>query len=696
MKRLLNLSLDPGKTLESRPPPKQVFMDEDQAGPDPKESCVALARPNPEPTHDEFMANVYPNIQESLKFPANKHVILEDPLSSSGTFSSMKNLDDAYSIGDQFLNDKSTKDEPRKLNVEVEVVSMVTVPIYQASSSVPPLSTTVIDLSPPKLVPSTTQVPIFTALEKKFFDFKQKSNTLDNTTQNLRSRVFTLEIRDLPYKINQIVNEVVKEAVQVALQALLKDCFRELPKADMKEILHQRMFESGTYKSLPKHVALYKALEASMERANRDGFFVEKDKSCKRRRDDQDPPPPPLDSNPSKKRRHAFDASSSTQPLASQSLAWKTSNTREAPSSSSRQNSAPSFKQPVEDVPIPDDVNISGSEDTDNAHLPKIKTRPDWLEPIPKEDGPATPKPDWVIPPNELPKTKNNWANALASSYQDPDEYKLLRQTGNMSSFINWFCKRIGKKKPSKADLEGPAFKIESERDYDISAAYGISHWWFKRKEFYIIRNSAPSDHSKVRSYMWILSVVSLKTLERYGYTYLKEIVLRRADYKEYKILEADFKNLHPNDFEDLYLLHLQGQLNHLSGADKVHLFNAVNLWIRNIVIKKHVEDLQLRIESYQTKLNLTQPDWDASDFLFKEDYTIVSKPRAIIYRDRNDQKKMIMETRIWSEDDRRKSKDFMEVIEKRLKIRRIFRSLESFVGGRLRDVDYRLIQRTK
>ncbi|GKG25954.1 hypothetical protein Tco_0399100, partial [Tanacetum coccineum] len=81
------------------------------------------------------------------------------------------------------------------------------------------------------------------------------------------------------------------------------------------------------------------------------------------------------------------------------------------------------------------------------------------------------------------------------------------------------------------------------------------------------------------------------------------------ADYKEYKISEANFKNLHPNDFEDLYMLHLQGQLNHLSRDDKVNLFNAVNLWIRNIVIRKCVEDLQLGIESYQMKLNLTQPD---------------------------------------------------------------------------------------
>ncbi|GKD36130.1 hypothetical protein Tco_1251639, partial [Tanacetum coccineum] len=96
------------------------------------------------------MANVYPNVHESLKFLADKHVILVDPLSSSGTLSSMKNLDDAYTIRDQFLNDKSTEDEPGTLNVEAEVVSMVTVPIHQASSLVPPLFTPVINILPPK------------------------------------------------------------------------------------------------------------------------------------------------------------------------------------------------------------------------------------------------------------------------------------------------------------------------------------------------------------------------------------------------------------------------------------------------------------------------------------------------------------------------------------------------------------------
>ncbi|GKE04432.1 hypothetical protein Tco_1396450 [Tanacetum coccineum] len=383
---------DPGKTPESRTPPDDNKMDEDQAGPDPGESRVALAGPDLEPTHNEFIANVYPNVQESLKFPADKHVILEDPLSSTGTLSSMKNLEDAYTIRDQFLNDKSTEDEPGKLNVKAEVVFMVTVPIYQAFSSVPPLSTPVIDLSPPKPVSSSTQAPIFTAITTTTTTTlplpppPQQQSTIDS---ELLARVTTLKQKFSAFeqKSKSLVNEVVKQDVHVALQALLRDRFRELLEADMKEILHQRMFESGTYKSLPKHVALNEALEASMERTQRDEFFAEKD---------------------NKKKRHDSDASGSSQPPAPQSSSWKMTDTREAPSSSSKQQSGPHSEQPVEDVPMQETANISDSEDTDFSHLPKIKPRPEWLKPIPEEDRPGTPEPDWSIPTNDLPKPENN------------------------------------------------------------------------------------------------------------------------------------------------------------------------------------------------------------------------------------------------------------------------------------------------
>nr|GFA40978.1 hypothetical protein [Tanacetum cinerariifolium] len=274
---------------------------------------------------------------------------------------------------------------------------------------------------------------------------------------------------------------------------------------------------------------------------------------------------------------------------------------------------------------MPDTADISDLEDTDSAHLLKIKSRLEWLKPILEEDKPKTPKPDW-IGKKKLSKSdlegltfkvaKAFHKNIISLQFQMEECHRMLTDQVDL---VNPEGHRLVPDVSKPLPLGGPPghtldlknlfhpFWNESERVYDISVAYGISHWWFKCKEFYITRHDAPSDRSQVRSHMRILSVISLKTYERYGHAFLKEI-LRRADYKEYKISEADFKNLHPNDFGDMYLLHLQCQLNHLSGDDRVYLFNAVNMWIRNIVVRKRVEDLQLGVESYQTKLNLIQP----------------------------------------------------------------------------------------
>ncbi|GJZ00567.1 hypothetical protein Tco_0517996 [Tanacetum coccineum] len=153
---------DPGRTSESRPPPKHEAIEEDQAGSDPGKSHMALAGPNPEPMHEDFIATVYPQVHESLKHTTKEHVHMENPLSSTRTLSSMKNLDN-FTFGDQFFNDKSQEDESGKANMETEVVSMVTIPIHQVLSSVPPLSTPIIGLSPPKSVSSPVQAPTVTA-----------------------------------------------------------------------------------------------------------------------------------------------------------------------------------------------------------------------------------------------------------------------------------------------------------------------------------------------------------------------------------------------------------------------------------------------------------------------------------------------------------------------------------------------------
>ncbi|GJS55999.1 hypothetical protein Tco_0629361 [Tanacetum coccineum] len=131
---------DPGKTPESRPLPKHVLMEEYQARSNHGQSHVVQAGPNPEPMHEDFVATVYPHVHEILKLATKEYVHIKNPPSSSVTLSSMKNLDDAFTFGDQFLNDKPSEEEPGKANVETEVESIFTIPIHQASSSVPPLS----------------------------------------------------------------------------------------------------------------------------------------------------------------------------------------------------------------------------------------------------------------------------------------------------------------------------------------------------------------------------------------------------------------------------------------------------------------------------------------------------------------------------------------------------------------------------
>ncbi|GJR82612.1 hypothetical protein Tco_0153397 [Tanacetum coccineum] len=87
---------------------------------------------------------------------------------------------------------------------------------------------------------------------------------------------------------------------------------------------------------------------------------------------------------------------------------------------------------------------------------------------------------------------------------------------------------------------------IEEECKYDVAAMYGISHWWFQRQRFYIDRHTSEGDRKGVRTHMRILSVVRIEVFSMYGYNYMKKIVLRRADLKEYVIAERDFKYLIP------------------------------------------------------------------------------------------------------------------------------------------------------
>ncbi|GKE07014.1 hypothetical protein Tco_1399032, partial [Tanacetum coccineum] len=103
-------------------------------------------------------------------------------------------------------------------------------------------------------------------------------------------------------------------------------------------------------------------------------------------------------------------------------------------------------------------------------------------------------------------------------------------------------------------------------------------------------------------------AVTHVKVTRKHGYGYLEEIVVRRADNALYRFKEGDFPRLRINDIEDMLLLVVQNRLTNLSWDDVADFAIALWMFTRSLVIQKRVEDLQLGVESYQKKTNITKP----------------------------------------------------------------------------------------
>ncbi|GJT02351.1 retrovirus-related pol polyprotein from transposon TNT 1-94 [Tanacetum coccineum] len=712
---------------QGRPNPGE--LDEGQAGSNPGDAVAS----QPPSSH-----------VENLRLPTEGEVRLEEPASLAGTLSSLQHLDKELNFADQFLVEKSQEDEPEKTNAESEVQSMVTVPIHQDTSSVPLMTTPIIDL---------TRIG---ELEQHMADLVQANLAQEERMDKHGSKLYKLKNLNIPHQVSKAVDEVVTDAVDWAIQAPLRDRFRDLPEAYMKEILHHRMWESNSYQAHEDHKMLYEALEKSMASDHTDQLLTDlaevRRKKKKRHASPKTPPgspphqpPPPPPPVGSSRTPRASEASGSSQlPPPSLPPSTNQSDQSTSPDASSSSKTAAS-------------AEYTAWTTTDTRLKPSISSIPEELhmDDARRTDRPATLEPAWSIPSSDLPVSVNNWASALASTYAPPLENSLLAQTGDMAIFMDWFCKKQGITELKQQDLEGPAYEIvnvfhpnvihlqyqmeecyklltDQVDDSIIRPALSIS----KMKAAYYLdvgleqmvpdqmwieeecKHTSEGDRKAARTHMRILSVVRIEVFSLYGYDYMKKIVLRRADLKEYTIAERDFKYMYPSDFEYLYLLNLQGHLDHLPPEEKKTLTTAVNLWTRNLVIRQRIEDLQLGIESYQIQLNLTKPRWDATGFEFKHDFTVIDSLRAVTFKDKygvqmimrfneihkfsDDTLQLIDEaldyrvkefkvnrmnpglnTRVWTRKDVDRSKEFMFTIQKRLKTRRIFYNLESFVGFR-------------
>nr|GEY00619.1 hypothetical protein [Tanacetum cinerariifolium] len=233
-----------------------------------------------------------------------------------------------------------------------------------------------------------------------------------------------------------------------------------------------------------------------------------------------------------------------------------------------------------------------------------------------------------------------------------------------------------------------------SSRKYTTSvtktktADYGHIKWiedlGHKHQQFYGFAVNGESTRD-VYSKRRIIAVTELKIVEWHNYKHLDWITVRRDDDKLYKFKEGDFKRLRMQDIEDMLLLLVQGKLTNLTVEERFAFNVSLRMFTRSIVIQRRVGDLQFGVESYQKKLNLTILDTDG---------TLTDVRTALDDCLKGIRMKYLPQT-IWRKSDKERAAAMIQAIDKQLKTRRIMRSLERFVGERLYEGDFRMLQQT-
>nr|GEY93377.1 hypothetical protein [Tanacetum cinerariifolium] len=403
------------------------------------------------------------------------------------------------SFGDQFFNDKLSEAENEKTTAEIKVESMVSIIIHQDTSAIPLMTSPVIDLISRPDSPNDHR-PLLAATTAT-----TTKKTLHLPLQLQQGTTDSILIKRID-KLDQIMANLIQDNKHLEE--------RDFPEADMKEILHQRMWETNSYKAHEDHMMLYEALEKSMNRDHTDELIndlAEARRKKKKRYDSpktphgspphQPPPPlppvgpsgtsgsprvsessqlppspPPSSTSQSDQSKSTPAPSSSKTAASTEYTAWMTTDIKLGPFVSSI-----SKDLYMDDDTAPNEqVHSSDDEDIKNDNIPKASALTSTYTPPPEnsllaQTGDMAIFMDWFCkkqvitelkpqdlegPTFDLIKVFHPNASALTSTYTPPPENSLLAQTGDMAIFMDWFCKKqvITELKPQ--DLEGPTFDL--------------------------------------------------------------------------------------------------------------------------------------------------------------------------------------------------------------------------------------------
>nr|GEY17095.1 hypothetical protein [Tanacetum cinerariifolium] len=579
-----------------------------------------------------------------------------------------------------------------------------------ASSPVAPLQT-----STPIMTPST--IAIITTISHAPIppttipsDVLQNLPTFDSriVKEQVKSQVKEQVLKILP-RIKQSVNAKLEAEVLTRSPHSSRTSYAvttDLSEMELKKILIEKMEGSKSIQRSNEQRNLYKALVEAYEA---DKIILDtygEHVILKRRCDDDDDQgegPSARSDRGSKKQREGKEPESASAPLkpATRSLGRSTTGSKSRQASASE---SAFVEEPVQTT----------SQIEEPLHPPKKPLTPDrdWNKTLPAAQG-----------------STQTWISELAKQADSRSSFNEILDTP--LDFSNFIMNRLRVDTLMPELLSGPTYKLMkgscnslTELEYHleeplplISDNRGrrvIPFAPFINNDLEYLRGGASS--RKVTT-----SVTKTKAADYRHIKWIEDLVPRTMWIQE------------PINYDK----HALWGVSHWGRKRQQFYWFAVNQEFALDVYSKRriiaVTDLKIvewhnckHLDWISKRLNLTKPDTYRSDLKRQEAYTAYLNPRGFIYQNKDKKNRLMridelhkfsdgtlndfrnalddrlkgimmqyLPQTIWRKGDKDRAAAMIQAIDKMLKTRRIMRSLERFVGGRLYERDFQMLQRT-
>ncbi|GJZ42397.1 hypothetical protein Tco_0589283 [Tanacetum coccineum] len=500
----------------------------------------------------------------------------------------------ASNYGNQFLNNSSDisligtilENTDAKINSLLDIQIQQEIPTIQQEPLHDVKVLVFLDPAtlPPTPPPTPKEAPVFLVPESEAFAAGlQRSPELGNQVTTLKQAdhsEFILESK-FPVEIKQ--QESQKDASKIINIKQEHDAKSKLPKHSttpfdqttkneykQKNILFKMMMASKSYSKHPAHKALYDDLIQSlfMDEDDNDRVVVDPPIQTKKRHDDKDQDPFARSDQGKKKKRPRT-----------------------------------KYDEPSKNILHPRNLlkNVANDADQPQDDYAPREDNSTWFKQPPR---PETPNPDWNTVKAADVGPEQTLFNEIVNDKKPPFTFDELMSTP--IDFTTFAMNRLKLDKITRADLVGLIFNLLKgtcksyvESEYNMEECYRAltdqlewtnpeghkclvdmsKHLPLQDKEGIKARNTEREYFSSITKIL----AASVKVKKRFGYGYLEEIIVRRADQNLYKFKDGNFPRLHLNEIEDMLLLLNQHKLFNLDKDVIVDLGVALRISVKEL-----------------------------------------------------------------------------------------------------------------